>query len=64
MKYLEQSKELCFQLPVLFGLDLFAVQPYFITGGIASRLNAFIVSLFLKFFGMVKVFLTNNYQFS
>ena len=49
---------------VLFGLNIFAVQPNFITGGIAPRLNAFIVGQFLKFFGMVKVLFGNDHQLS
>ena len=55
MQNLKRSEELCLQLPVSFGLDIFAIQPNFITSGIAPRLHAFIVSLFLKFLGMVEV---------
>ena len=43
MQNLKKSKEFCFQLLVLFGLDIFAVQSNFITGGIVFRLDAFIV---------------------
>ena len=57
-------KELCFLLPVSFGLDIFAVQPNFITGDIAPRFDAFIVGPFLKFLGMMEVFSTNNHQLS
>ena len=56
MQNSKRSEELCLQLPVLFGLDIFAVQPNFITGGIASRLDAFIVGLFLKFLDMMEIF--------
>ena len=60
----EWPKELCLQLPVSFGLDVFAIQPKFITGGIAPRLDAFIVGPFLEFLGMVEVLSTNDYQLS
>ena len=53
---LKRFKELCFQLPILFGLDIFAVQPNFIIRGIAFRLDAFTVSPFLKFLGIVEIF--------
>ena len=61
MQNLKRFKELCLQLPVLFGLDVFAIQPNFIIGDIASRLNAFIMSLLLKFLSVVQIFLANNY---
>ena len=60
----ERPKELCLQLPVAFGLDIFAVQPNFLAGGIAPRFDSFIVSSFLKFLGIVEVFSANNHQFS
>ena len=61
---LERPKELCLQLLVAFGLDIFAIQPNFFTRGIAPRFYSLIVSSFLKFLGMVEVFLANNHQFS
>ena len=61
MKDSERPKELCLQLPVTFGLDIFAVQPNFFAGGVAPRFDSFIVSSFLKFLGMVEVFLANNH---
>ena len=61
MEYPEWPKELCFQLLVTLGLDIFAIQPYFITRGIAFKLNAFIVGLFLKFLSVLEVFLANNH---
>ena len=64
MEHPEWSKKLCLQLPVLLGLDIFAVQPYFVTGGIASRLNAFVVGSLLMFLGMVEVLSANKYQLS
>ena len=64
MKDPEWPKKLCLQLPVLFSLDIFAIQPNFITRSIAFRLNAFIVGPFLKFLGMVEVFSTNDHQLS
>ena len=64
MKDLEWSKELRFQLPISFCLDVFTIQPYLVTEGIASRLNAFIVGSLLKFLSVVEVFSANNYQLS
>ena len=55
MEHLKQFKELCLQLSVSFDLDVFVIQPNFITGGIAARLHALIVSSFLKFLDMVEV---------
>ena len=64
MEHPERSKELCLQLPVTLGLDIFAIQSYFVIGDIASRLNAFVVGLLLKFLGMVEVLSANKHQFS
>ena len=47
----------------MFDFDIFAVQPNFITKIIVFRLNAFIISPFLKFLSIVEVFLANNHQF-
>ena len=58
----KRSKELCFQLPILFGLNVFAVQPNFITRNIAPRLDAFIISPLLKFLSVMEVLLANNHQ--
>ena len=60
----ERLKELCLQLLVAFGLDIFAVQPNFLARGVAPRLDSLIVSSLLKFLGMVEVFSANNHQFS
>ena len=64
MEHSEQPKKLCFQLSVAFGLDVLSIQPNFITGSIASRLNAFIVRLLLKLLSMVEVLSANNHQLS
>ena len=64
MKHLELPKELCLQLPVALGLDIFVVQPNFLVGRIALGFDSFIVSSFLKFLGIVEIFLANNYQLS
>ena len=48
----------------MFGLDVFSIQLYFVTGSIAFRLNAFIMGPLLKFLGIVEIFLTSDYQFS
>ena len=61
MKHLEQPKELCLQLPVPFGLDIFAVQPNFLVKCVTPRLDSLILSLFLRFLGMVEIFPANNH---
>ena len=60
----KRLKELCLQLSVTFDLDIFAVQPNFLTGGVAPRSDSLIVSALLKFLGMIEIFLANNYQLS
>ena len=60
----ERPKELCLQLPVLFDLDIFAIQPNFITKGIALRLDAFLVGPFLKILCIIEVFSANDHQLS
>ena len=64
MEHSKRPKELCFQLPVTLGLDVFAIQPNFLARGVASRFDSLIVSLFLKFLGMVEIFSANNHQLS
>ena len=64
MEHPEWPKKLCLQLLVTLDLDIFAVQLYFVIGGIAFRLNAFIMGSLLKFLSVVKVFLSNNNQLS
>ena len=46
---------------VLFNLDLFVIQPYFVTGSIVLKLNTFIVGPLLKFLSVVEVFSANNH---
>ena len=48
----------------MFSFDVFAIQPNFVIRSIALRLNAFIISLFLKLLSMIEVFLANGYQIS
>ena len=60
----ERSKELRFQLSLLFSLDIFTIQLNFLTGGITSWLNALIVGLFLEFLDMVEIFAKYHYQIS
>ena len=64
MEHLEWPKELCFQLLVMLDLDILAVQPNFLARGVASRFDFLIVSLFLKFLGIVEIFSANNHQLS
>ena len=49
----KKSKELRFQLPIVFGFDIFAVQPNLLAGSITSRLGSFIVGSFLQFLGVL-----------
>ena len=49
---------------VSFDLDIFAIQPNFVTESIASRLNGFVVGSLLKFLSVVEVFSTKNHQLS
>ena len=58
----KRPKELCLQLSVAFGLDIFAIQPNFLARGVALRLDSLIMSLFLKFLGMIEVFPAKNHQ--
>ena len=60
----EQPKELCLQILVALSLNIFAVEPNFLAESSAPKFDFLIVSLFLKFLGMIKVFLANNYQVS
>ena len=64
MEHSERPKELCLQLPVALGLDIFAVQPNFLAGKITLGFDSFIVSPFLQFLGMVEIFSLNNHQLS
>ena len=64
MEHLERPKELRFQLLVPLSLDILAVQPNFLARGVALRFDSLIISLFLKFLGMIEIFLANNHQFS
>ena len=57
----ERPKELCLQLPVMLGLDIFAVQSNFFARGVAPRFDSLIMSSFLQFLGMVEIFLANNH---
>ena len=54
MEQPERRKKLCLQLLVALGLDIFAIQPNFLAGGIALRFDSLIVSLFLQFLSIVE----------
>ena len=64
MQNSERFEELGFKLSVVFGFDVFAIEPNFVSGNVASRLNAFIVSLLLKLLSMMEVLLANRHQIS
>ena len=61
MKHPERPKKLCLQLLLMLSLDIFAVQPNFFAKSIALRFDSLIMSSFLKFLGIIEVFLANNY---
>ena len=48
-------------MPVLFSLDIFTIEPNFITKDIALKLNVFIINLLLKFLSAIKIFQGNNH---
>ena len=65
IEYLEKPKELCLQLAILLSLNVLAIQPYFFAGGVAlDSTNSLVMSLFLKFLDIMKVFVTYNQQLS
>ena len=59
---LKRSEEFGLKLPVLFRLDIFAIQPNFVTKAIATRLEAFFMSFLLKLLSIVEFFLANRHQ--
>ena len=60
---LKKIKKFDFQILILFGFDVFAIQPNFVFRSIASRLCIFIMSLLLKLLGVVEVFTANQHKF-
>ena len=61
MEHPEWPIEICLQIPIVFDLVIFAVQPNFLVGSVIPRFDSFIVSLLLEFLGMVEIFSTNNH---
>ena len=45
----------------MFDLDVFIIQPNFIIKSVATKLDVFVVSLFLKLLSTIEVFLVNGY---
>ena len=62
VQYSKSSKELRFQLLIIFGFDIFTAQLNFLAGSIISRLSSFIVSSFLQFLSMLQVLSLCNYK--
>ncbi len=56
-------KELGLKLAILFGFNVFAIQPNFITKNIALGLHNFVIGLFLKLLSMVEVISIYNHLF-
>ena len=48
---------------ILYSFEVFATEPNFIIWDMASKINTFIVSLFLKLLGIVKILLANSHLF-
>ena len=61
---MKKTEKLGFQLTIPLSFEMLAIQPDLIAWGVASWLNTFIVSLLLKFLGVLKVLLANDYQLS
>ena len=51
MEHLERPKKLRLQFLVMFALDIVAVQPHFLTGGVTPRFISLIVSSFFEALG-------------
>ena len=64
VEHSEWPKELCLQFAVPLSLDELAIQPNFLAGSVAPRLDSLIVGSFLKFLDMVEVFATYDHQLS
>ena len=59
MEHLERPKKFGFELPLLFCLDVVAIEPDFLTWCIAQGFQAFVMSLHLEVLRMQKVLATN-----
>ena len=64
MQNSKKPKELCLQLLIAFGFDIFAVQPNFFARSVTFRLSSFIVGLFLQFLSMLQVFSVCSHKIS
>lgn len=60
---MKEAKKFSFKLVMLFGFDVFIIQPNFVARDIASKLYNLIMNLLLKLLSIVEVFLIYNYQF-
>ena len=47
---------------ILLSFEVLTIQPDLVAQDIASRLDFFIVGLLLKFLGVVKILLANDYE--
>ena len=50
---LKRPKRLYLQLRIVFGFDIFAVQPNFLARSVTFKLNSFIIVSFLQFLGVL-----------
>ena len=53
MENSKRPKKLRLQIPIAFGLDIFAIQPNLFARNIISRLSSFIVGSFLQFWSVL-----------
>lgn len=59
MQNLEKTKEFGSQFSILFDFYVLAVQPNFVIRSIVFGVYGFIINLFLKLLGIIKVFRAN-----
>ena len=62
VKDLKWPKEFRFKFPILFGFDVFAIQPDFVTRDIAFWLCTLIVHLLLKILSVLEIFTANGHE--
>ena len=59
---LKKTQELYFELAILYGIEVFAIQPDFVARDVALCLSFFIVRLLLKLLYMMEVLLADGHQ--
>ena len=64
VQYLKKTEKLDFPFIIPLNFELLITEQDFVTRGVVLRLDSLIMSLFLEFLGVMKVFLVNGHQFS